>query len=95
MKKVLSICLAAFVLLLASCEGAYYVTDQPVEPVYVHPGAPGPGYIWIDGEWGWSGGRYVYRNGYWAHPRPGYSWHRGYWDHGARGYRWHRGGWGR
>lgn len=97
MKKFLQVCFTALglVLVMASCEGSYYVTEQPAEPVYVRPVAPGPGYVWIDGEWGYSGGRYVYNHGYWSRPRAGYTWHHGYWDHGGHGYRWHRGGWGR
>ena len=96
MKKHLQLCLAALSLIFVeSCTGSYYVTSQPVEPVYDRPVAPGPGYVWIDGDWTWSGGRYVYTRGYWGHPRNGHTWHRGYWAHGNRGYAWHRGGWGR
>lgn len=95
MKKLLQLFLAGLgiVLVMAGCEGSYYVTDQPAEPVYVQPAAPGAGYVWIDGEWGWSGGRYVYTRGYWSRPRAGYHYERGHWNHTARGYRWNRGGW--
>lgn len=80
-------------LFLSSCAGSYYVTDQPVEPVYERPIAPYAGAIWIDGDWGWQGGRYVYVRGHWGRPRPGHVWVRGNWERGARGYRWHRGHW--
>ncbi len=97
MKKYLQALIMALGLIfgMASCVGSYYVTDQPGEPAYARSLAPGSGYVWIDGEWGWSGGRYVYTHGYWNRPRAGYNWHRGYWNHGSRGYSWHRGGWGR
>ena len=80
-------------LFLASCSGEYYVADQPVEPVYERPVAPYAGAVWIDGDWGYSGGRYVYRRGYWARPRAGRTYIRGNWTHTGRGYTWHRGHW--
>jgi hypothetical protein len=80
-------------LFMTSCAGSYYVSDQPVEPVYDRPVAPYEGAVWIGGEWGWSGGRYVYTRGYWAHPRAGRAYVTGGWYHTARGYRWHRGHW--
>ena len=97
MKKYFSLLFAAlaFTMVLTSCAGSYYVSDQPAEPVYERPVMPGAGYVWIDGEWTWSGGRYVYTRGYWGRPHPGHVWHRGYWQRGGHGYRWHHGGWGR
>lgn len=80
-------------LFLASCAGSYYVSDQPLEPVYDRPVAPYDGAIWIDGEWAWIGGRYTYTRGHWERPRTGRVWVRGSWEHSGRGYRWHRGGW--
>ena len=77
----------------ASCEGSYYVADQPIEPVYEHGVAPYEGAIWIDGEWGYRGGRYEYTRGHWDHPRPNRTYVRGSWEHNARGYTWHRGHW--
>ena len=58
-------------LFLSSCEGTYYVADQPVEPVYERPVSPYAGAVWIEGDWGYSSGRYVYHRGYWARPRAG------------------------
>ena len=80
-------------LFLSSCVGSYYVTDQPVEPVYERPVAPYAGAVWIDGDWTWYGGRYTYVRGHWDRPRPGHAYVRGSWQHTNRGYRWHRGGW--
>lgn len=80
-------------LFLSSCAGSYYVADQPVEPVYERPVAPYDGAVWIDGEWGWYGGRYAYTRGHWERPRPGRAYSRGSWEHSNRGYRWHKGSW--
>ncbi|ASU34719.1 hypothetical protein [Mucilaginibacter xinganensis] len=80
-------------LFLASCAGSYYVAEQPVEPVYVRPVSPYAGAVWVDGDWGYSGGRYVYRRGYWARPRAGRAYVSGGWVHSNRGYAWRRGHW--
>ena len=58
--------------------------SPPIETVVV---APGPDYVWIDGEWIWSG-RWIWVGGHWAYPpRPHAVWIRGYWSHGADGWR--------
>lgn len=58
---------------------------QPAEPVVV---APGPGYVWIDGEWIWNG-RWVWIGGHWGYPPyPHAVWVRGYWYRGPHG--WYR-----
>ena len=80
-------------LFLSSCAGSYYVTDQPVEPVYERPAAPYEGAVWIDGEWGWAGGRYQYSRGHWDKARQGHSYMRGNWEHTSRGYAWRKGHW--
>ena len=62
----------------------------PVETVVV---APGPGYIWIGGEWVWNG-HWVWRAGYWAYPPyPHAVWVGGYWGRGSYGWYWRRGHW--
>ena len=58
----------------------------PVETVTVV--APGPDYIWIDGEWVWNG-RWVWVGGHWGYPPdPALIWVSGRWDRGPHG--WHR-----
>jgi hypothetical protein len=58
----------------------------PVETVTL---APGPDYVWNDGEWVWSGGAWVWIGGRWAlPPYPHAVWIGGRWDHGGDG--WHR-----
>jgi len=63
----------------------------PVETVIV---APGPDYVWIDGEWVWGGASWVWIGGHWGYPPyphavwvEGRSWHDHYGWHHERG-RW-------
>jgi hypothetical protein len=56
----------------------------PSETVVV---APGPGYVWVPGDWTWRDG-WVWVGGYWAWPPyPGAVWVRGYWRGGPYGWR--------
>jgi hypothetical protein len=62
-------------------------TDQPPPPqtetVVV---APGPGYVWINGDWQWNGVGWVWVGGRWAAPPwPGAVWVHGYWYRGPLG----------
>ena len=59
------------------------------------PEAPGVGYVWIDGYWGWNLGRHVWIGGRWAQPPAGHAWVPGYWGRHPRGWRWNGGYWGR
>ncbi|HJU46175.1 MAG TPA: YXWGXW repeat-containing protein, partial [Chitinophagaceae bacterium] len=69
MKAIPGIALVIFITaILTGCGGTYVVSSRPSPPVYVRPAAPHAGYVWIDGNWYWRGGRYVYRQGYWAPP---------------------------
>ena len=55
--------------------------------------APGPGYVWIGGEWIWNG-RWVWVASHWGLPPYRHSvWVRGYWSSGARGWRHHPSHW--
>jgi outer membrane lipoprotein SlyB len=57
----------------------------PAETIVV---APGPGYVWIGGEWAWNGG-WIWVAGHWGYPPyPRAVWVRGYWYQGQHG--WHR-----
>ena len=63
----------------------------PVETVVV---APGPDYVWVDGEWVWNG-RWFWVGGHWGYPPyphaiwiGGRSWHDEHGWHNARGH-WH------
>ncbi len=66
------------------------VVDQPppsppAETVVV---APGPGYVWIGGEWVWNAS-WIWVAGHWGYPPyPRAVWVHGYWYQGPHG--WHR-----
>ena len=93
--QLLAIALAGCLIGAIGCsvEGGY-VTNRPADVAYVRPGAPGPDYIWIDGDWVWSGGQYIWHEGHWDHPRAGHVWHGGSWVSGSHGWHWSRGRWG-
>jgi outer membrane lipoprotein SlyB len=56
----------------------------PVTETYVV--APGPGYVWIGGEWVWNGG-WIWVGGHWGYPPYPHSvWIGGGWYHGPRGW---------
>lgn len=93
MKKIIQTGMLALMISLAGCAGEYIVSTQPSEPYYVRPASPGVGYVWVDGDWYWRGGRYVYRNGYWARPHGARVWVGGSWYRHGNGYRWRRGYW--
>src|SRR3954471_16972108 len=72
--------MAALTFAFAGCAGGVVVTARPETPYYERPVSPGPGYVWVDGDWYWTGGRYVYHNGYWARTRGTRVWVAGSWD---------------
>jgi uncharacterized membrane protein len=62
--------------------------DPPPMPTETIGAAPGPDYVWLDGEWIWNG-RWVWVGGHWGYPPyPHAIWVHGYWVQGAHG--WHR-----
>ena len=65
------------------------ITEAPPPPlVETVTLAPGPGYVWIGGDWVWNGG-WVWVAGHWGYPPyPHAVWVRGYWGRGPYG--WHR-----
>ncbi|MDR7333632.1 hypothetical protein [Roseateles asaccharophilus] len=71
------------------------VVDAPPPPqqVEVMPAMPYPGAVWINGYWGWRGGRHHWVPGYYERPRSGYRYEPNRWE--SRGGRWHlrMGGW--
>jgi outer membrane lipoprotein SlyB len=62
------------------------VEEAPPAPVAetVVVERPGPGYVWIGGEWVWNGG-WFWRAGYWSY-HPGGVWVEGGWSRGPRGW---------
>lgn len=72
------------------------VQVAPPAPRYEVAGAPPvAGYLWIDGYWGWSGGRHVWQPGHWTAPRPGYRWAPHRWERDGRGWQERPGHWER
>lgn len=72
-----------------------YAPVAPPAPYYeVQPVVPYPGAIWINGYWGYSGGRHHWVPGRYERTRPGYHWQPHRWDRAPRG-GWHLqgGGW--
>ena len=57
--------------------------------------APGPGFVWITGYWGWAGGRHEWVPGYWERPHPGYTWVPHTWVRVGGGWRLREGYWRR
>lgn len=75
--------------------GGYYAPGPPpaVRAEY-YGAAPGPGHVWINGYWGYSGSRYEWNRGHWERPpHRGARWVDGRWDHEGRGYRYRKGYW--
>jgi uncharacterized protein YcfJ len=68
-------------------ETAVVAQPPPPPPTETFVVAPGPGYVWVGGEWIWNG-RWVWVAGHWGFPpQPGAVWVVGYWSHGPRGWR--------
>ncbi|MDE3248849.1 MAG: YXWGXW repeat-containing protein [Bacteroidota bacterium] len=91
MKNIVAIVVTA--LLLSSCGPARVVNERPPDVIYNRPPAPGPGYVWMNGDWYWRGSLYEWRPGRWVRTRPGRRWYDGHWQQRGRGWRWNRGYW--
>jgi hypothetical protein len=93
--------LGAAALFCALVAGALPAAAQVVEvaPPALHvevlPAAPPPQYFWVDGYWGWCGGRRVWINGRWECERPGWVYERPHWWRAGHGWRFARGHWHR
>lgn len=79
---------------LAGCAGsgyAFYASTPPPALRFEERGvAPGAGFVWIDGYWGYRGGAYAWVPGRWERPpRPRARWAPGRWEprHGRYYYR--------
>jgi hypothetical protein len=72
------------------------VAEPPPPPpeTDVRSPAPGPGYTWIPGYWGWENGRRQWFRGHWEQPPRGYRvWVAPRWEHRVHGYVFVRGYW--
>ena len=71
--------------------------DQPPPPLpdYEQPQAPGDGYLWTPGYWGYTQGGYYWVPGAWVQaPYEGALWTPGYWGYRNHRYGFYRGYWG-
>ncbi|MEO6315966.1 MAG: YXWGXW repeat-containing protein [Chitinophagaceae bacterium] len=93
MKHYLVFCLLFGTLLLGSCGSTRVVATRPADVIYTRPASPGSGYVWINGDWYWRGGRYEWQQGRWDRGRLGHNWNEGTWRQSRRGWRWNRGHW--
>jgi hypothetical protein len=81
---------------LAACAGVVYYSNVPPPPLRAEAFgvAPGPGYVWVNGYWGWSGGAHAWVAGRWVRPpRPHAVWVAPYWERQGARYRFHEGRW--
>jgi outer membrane lipoprotein SlyB len=70
------------------------VVQPPPPPVQTVVVAPGPGYVWIDGEWAWGGAGWFWVGGHWGYPpHPHAVWVSGRRWHDAYGWHYYRGHW--
>ncbi len=67
MKKIVFVApLILMFIFITGCRPAKVVIkERPMEPHYAQPLAPGPNYIWHNGEWIRYGNTYVYHKGFW------------------------------
>ncbi len=69
---------------VTGCAGGYsYYAPVPPPPVRVeaYGPAPGPGFAWVGGYWGFRGDAYAWVPGYWGRPpRPSAVWEAGRWS---------------
>ena len=94
MKKILLLCFAfASAIFIESCgPSSVTVSSRPTSPYYARPVAPGPDYVWIDGDWRVRNRRYYWTEGRWD--RPGTRiWIGGSWQSRSGGWYWRRGYW--
>ncbi len=76
--------------------GVSYYAPAPPPPVRVEAfgTAPGLGYVWTPGYWGWNNGAYAWVPGVWVRPpHPRAVWVNGYWEHRGGRYAFHKGHW--
>jgi hypothetical protein len=71
------------------------VSGPPPRRAEVVHARPGPEYVWIEGNWAWSGGGYVWMAGHYdRRPQGSRGWEQGRWKrHGRDGWYWSPGRW--
>ena len=72
---------ALFSLSLVACAGEIYSTVPPPAPQTEVVGpAPYGDAVYINGYWGWEGGRHIWHGGHYVHGRPGYVYEPHRWE---------------
>ena len=68
--------------------GVVYISERPpLERVEVIPAAPGVGFVWIKGYWGYRGNSYAWVGGRWERPAAGRrAWVAEHWQHDRNGW---------
>src|SRR5579872_4042601 len=94
MKRAMLVMVFSAVAMVACGGGPVYYANVPPPPIRaeVVGVAPGPGYVWVGGYWGWSGLAHVWVPGRWAVPPHRHArWVEPRWDRDGRHYRFHEG----
>lgn len=56
-----------------AADATVYPAEPPPDPIPESaPPGPGPGYVWANGYWDWTGSEWTWNSGYWAPQQPGY-----------------------
>jgi hypothetical protein len=95
-KYALILALSAFSTIGCAGGGVAYYANVPPPPLRVeaYGPAPGPGFAWVNGYWGWRGGNHVWVAGSWVRPpRPHAVWVAPRWERYGNRYRFHEGRW--
>jgi WXXGXW repeat (2 copies) len=78
--------LSACVVVPAGHRSGYVSIAPPLPRVGVRIDVPGPGYVWIGGNWGWHGGRHEWQEGRWERERAGEVWVPHRWERDSGGW---------
>ncbi|MFT3830171.1 MAG: YXWGXW repeat-containing protein [Opitutaceae bacterium] len=75
-------------------DGVITIAPPPIRIERHRPPRPGFEFVWIDGYWGWHGGRHVWIGGHWDRPPHGHHhWRQPRWEHRGGGYVFIQGRW--
>lgn len=91
----MSACVVAPVGRYHGASNGVVMVAPPASQVEIIGAAPGPGYFWIDGFWGWTGNHHAWNCGHWEASRPGYNWAPHSWQRDGGGWRSAPGQWRR
>jgi hypothetical protein len=70
----------------------YANIEPPAVRVETAPG-PRPGYVWVNGYWGWGHDKYVWHHGRWMRERHGYHYVPARWEREGNRWRYYDGRW--